>query len=315
MSDVSRVTQASASILMVADLQSSLAQLTQLQEEAATGKPINQPSDNPAGTSEVLSLNAQLGRFQQYSSNISDGQSWLNTADTTLGSVVKALDQVQTDVLSGANGSAQASGGNQALSQEVLSAKQQILSLASSTYNNRPIFSGTYGVSPYPQGTASGVSDPTSSSYDANVAYAYAGSSTPVTRVVSPGQTVNVSLTGQQVFGSGSTSVFALLDTISQDLASGNTTALSGTDLSQLQTALDTVTQSQGTVGAMGASLASDASQVSGKVTAIQDQVSNLTDASEDQVATQLELEETSYQAALETTAKIIQPSLVQFLS
>ena len=51
MSDVSRVTQQSASILMVADLQTGLAQLTQLQEEAATGKSINQPSDNPAGTS------------------------------------------------------------------------------------------------------------------------------------------------------------------------------------------------------------------------------------------------------------------------
>jgi hypothetical protein len=47
----------------------------------------------------------------------------------------------------------------------------------------------------------------------------------------------------------------------------------------------------------------------------MQDQVSTLTDASEDQVAAQLDLEETSYQAALETTAKIIQPSLVQFLS
>jgi flagellar hook-associated protein 3 FlgL len=315
MSDVSRVTQQSASMLMVADLQSSLAQLTQLQEEAATGKQINQPSDNPAGTSEVLSLNAQLGRFQQYSSNITDGQSWLDTADTTLGSAVKALDQVQTDVLSGANNTALVNGGGQALSQEVLSIKQQLLGLASTTYNNRPIFSGTYGTSPYPQGMASGVSDPTSSSYDADVAYAYAGSSTTVTRVVSPGQTVNVSVTGQQVFGSGSTSVFALLDTISQDLAKGNTAALSGTDLSQLQTALSTVTQAQGTVGALGASLATDATQVTGKVTAIQDQVSNLTDASEDQVATLLDLQETSYQAALETTAKIIQPSLVQFLS
>jgi flagellar hook-associated protein 3 FlgL len=315
MSDVSRVTQQSASILMVADLQSGLAQLTQLQEEAATGKSINQPSDNPAGTSEVLALNTQLGRFQQYSSNISDGQSWLNTADTTLGSVIKGLDQVQTDVLSGANSTAQANGGNQALSQEVLSIKQEILSLASTTYNNRPIFSGKFGVSPYPQGGASGVGDPTSSSYDANVAYAYAGGASPVTRVVSPGQSVNVSLTGQQVFGSGSTSVFALLDTISQDLANGNTTALSSSDVSQLQTALDTVTQAQGTVGALGASLATDATVVSNKVSAIQDQVSALTDASEDQVAAQLDLEETSYQAALETTAKIIQPSLVQFLS
>jgi flagellar hook-associated protein 3 FlgL len=300
---------------MVGDLESSLGNLTQLQQEAATGKSLNQPSDNPAGTSEVLALNAQIGRFQQYAANITDGQSWLGTADTSLGSVVKALNQVQTDVLSGANSSAQTSAGDQALSQEVLSLKQEILGLAGTTYNRRQIFSGTYGASPYPQGGASGVSDPTSASYDPRVAYAYAGSSTPVTRVVAPGQTLNVSVTGEQVFGSGSSSVFALLDTISQDLANGNSTALSGTDLSQLQTAMNTVTQAQGTVGSLGAAMENDLTDANSKVSALQDQVAGISDADEDQVAATLDLAETSYQAALETTAKIIQPSLVQFLS
>ena len=146
------------------------------------------------------------------------------------------------------------------------------------------------------------------------MAYNYAGSSTPVTRVVAPGEKVNVSLTGDTVFGSGTSSVFALLDTISQDLAKGNTSALSGTDLSQLQSAVNTVTQAQGTTGALGSALAQDATQTSNKISAIQEQVANISDAQEDQVASQLDLAEVSYQAALETTAKIIQPSLVDFL-
>src|ERR1700691_196640 len=160
MSDITRVTQQSATMLMVADLQTSLGSLTQLQEETATGLAINQPSDNPTGTSEVLAFNAQLGRFQQYTSNISDGQAWLNTADSTLGSVTKALDQVQTDTLSGANASVNDPTTDQALSQDVLVIKQQILGLAGTGYNGRPVFSGTYGTSPYPQGSASGISDP-----------------------------------------------------------------------------------------------------------------------------------------------------------
>ena len=98
-------------------------------------------------------------------------------------------------------------------------------------------------------------------------------------------------------------------------MSSGNSTALSGTDLSQLQTALNTVTEAQGTVGAVGAALQNDASSATDKVAAIQDQVATLSDASEDQVMAELDLAQTSYQAALETTAKIIQPSLVQFLS
>ncbi len=302
-------------MLMVADLQTSLSNMTTLQQQAATGKAINQPSDNPAGTSEVLAINAQLGRFQQYSSNITDGQSWLNTADSALGSVIKNLDQVQTQVLSGANASAQDSAGEQALSQEVLAIKSQIMGLSATTYNNRPIFSGTYGINPYPQGGASGLSDPTSPSYNPATAYAYAGSATPVTRMVAPGQQVDVSITGNQVFGSGANSVFALLDRISQDLANANTSALSGTDLSELKTAINTVTQAQGTVGALGAGLVTGQAQVGNTITALQDQVSTISDANEAQVISELNLTEASYQAALETTAKIIQPSLAQFLS
>lgn len=315
MSDISRVTQQSATMLMVADLQTSLGNLTALQQQAATGKSINQPSDNPSGTSEVLALNAQLGRFQQYSSNISDGQAWLNTADSALGSVVKGLQQVQTDVLSGANASAQDSTGGQALSQEVQAIKAQLLGLSGTTYNNRAVFSGTYGTDPFPQGGASGVSDPTSASYNPATAYAYAGSTTPVTRVVAPGENAAVSVTGDQVFGTGASSVFALLDTISKDLASGNTSALSGSDLSNLKTAMNTVIQAQGTVGALGAGLATGQTQVGNTVTAIQDQVANLTNANEAQVISELNLAEMSYQAALGTTAKIIQPSLAQFLA
>ncbi len=301
-------------MLMVADLESSLANLTTLQQEAATGKALNQPSDNPAGTAEVLALNAQIGRFQQYAANASDGQAWLNTADSALGSVVKALNQVQADVVSGANSSAQDTTGLQALAQQVLVIKQQVLGLAATTYNNRYIFSGTYGTNPYPQGSASGVSDPNSPSYDPAAAYAYAGSTTPVTRVVAPGQTTDVSLTGDQVFGSGASSVFALLDTISKDLASGNSAALSGTDLSQLKAAMNTVIQAQGDVGALGAGIASAQANATNAVQSLQAQVADISDADEAKVATELNLAMTSYQVALATTARVIQPSLVNFL-
>ncbi|HTW09736.1 MAG TPA: flagellin [Acidimicrobiales bacterium] len=308
------MTQASAGLQMVNDLQLDLLNLTNLQEEAASGKSLNQPSDNPAGTSQVLSLNSQIGSFQQYSTNAGDGISWLSTATSALSSVTTSLDQVQSDVLSGANASASDADSLQALSTNVGAIKQTLLGLAATTYNNRYVFSGTYGIEPYPQGEASGVSDPTSASYNPAVAYAYAGSSTPVTRVIGPGQTVNVSTTGAQVFGSGSSSIFALLDTISTDLANGNTSALSGSDLTQLQAAMNQVTQATGELGAVTDTVEQAQTAANNQVTALQDQVGNISDASEDQVATELDLAQTSYQAALETTAHIIQPSLAEFL-
>lgn len=310
MSDLSRITQQSATMLMVANLDSSLNSLTQLQEESASGKSINQPSDNPSGASQIMLINSQIGRFQQYASNISNGQSWTDTASSALGSVITALDTVQSDVLEGANGSATDSDSNEALSEQVSSVKQELLTLSATQYNGQYIFSGTYGTEPYPN----------SSSAD----YTYAGSQTAVTRYVAPGQSQAVSVTGDQVFGSGNSagaagtsgsSVFALLDQISQDLTSGNTSNLSGTDLTDLKSWINQATQAQGDIGALGASLSTSSTQVSDTTTSLQDQVSTIQDANEAQVASELDLAETSYQAALETTAKIIQPSLVQFLS
>jgi len=315
MSDITRVTQESASMAMVLNLQTDLSNLVNLEQEASSGKTLNQPSDNPTGTSEVLALNAQMGRFQQYGTNAGDGISWLGTASQALSSVTTALNQVQTDVLSGANSSANNTTTMQELSQDVLSLKQQILSLAGTNYNNLPVFSGTYGTPAYPQGSASGASDPTSPSYDPATAYAYGGSTTPLSRVVAPGETVNISVPGSQVFGSGTSSLFALLDTISQDLANGNAAALSGSDLSQLQSAMNNVAEANGNLGALTQALTQDQTNANDMVSNLQTQVGNIVDANEAQVATQFNLAEASYQAALETDAKIIQPSLAQFLS
>ena len=309
-----RITQASASMRMVGYLQTDLTNLTNLQEQAASGTSLMQPSDNPTATSEVLSLNAQIGRFQQYATNAGDGQSWLNTGATALGNVTKALDQVQTNLLSGANASASDPSTEKALSQDVLSLKQEILGLAATTYNNRPVFSGTYGTAAYPQASASGVSDPTSSSYNPAVAYAYAGSNAPITRMVAPGETTNVSMPGSQIFGSGTSSVFALLDTISTDLANGNTSGLSGSDLAQLKSAINTVTQATGSLGALSASVTQNQTNATDTVSNLQVQVGSISDANKAQVAAELDLASASYQAALETTAHIIQPSLAQFL-
>jgi len=267
------------------------------------------------GISEVLSMNAQIGRFQQYATNAGDGLSRLETASSALNSVTKALNQVHSDVLSGANAFASDASDRQALSADVLSIKREILGCAGTTYNNKPVFSGTYGTVPYPQGSASGISDPTSAAYDPATAYDYAGSTTPLSRVVAPGQSVNVSVTGNQVFGRGTSSVFALLDTISQDLANGNTSALNGPDLTQLHAAMNMVAQAAGNTGPLSAAITEDRTNANDTVSSLQAQVGNITDADEDQVATDLDLAEASYQAALETTAKVIQPSLAQFLS
>jgi flagellar hook-associated protein 3 FlgL len=54
------------------DLQQSLNRLDTTQQQLSSGKKINQPSDDPYGTSQAMSLNGQLSSLNDYTNNITD---------------------------------------------------------------------------------------------------------------------------------------------------------------------------------------------------------------------------------------------------
>ena len=296
-----RVTQAGSDLSMINILDNNLSALDTLQQQVSSGKAINLPSDNPGGTATALELNAQIARFQQYQANATDAASWLDTADSAIGTVHTSLLQVQTDLLAGANASGTDATTRASLAQQVSVIKQTLLTQAATSYQGRSIFSGTWNTDPYANAAAGD--------------YTYTGSPKVATRTVGPGQAAPIGVTADQVFGTGTGSVFALLDQISSDLASGNTSSLSGADLTNLKAAMDRATEAQSQVGAWSAQLTQTATQLTSKVTALQGSVSSIVDVDEASAASKLQLQEVAYQASLQTTAKIIQPSLVNFLS
>ncbi len=291
-----RINTEAVNTTLVNQLDGAMNQLQQTEIQTATGKAINQPSDNPAGTATALTLNSQIGRYTQYAANATDGQSWLSATDSTLSDVSTALQQVQTSLETGANTSAQDSTTLAGLAADVTTIKQGLLTSANSSYAGSPLFSGTWGTQAY-----------------ANAAtgdYTYTGSSQASTRTVGPGQSVPVGVTGSSVFGSGTTSVFALLDKIT----CGNSAALQGTDTTQLEAAMNTVTDVRGQVGATTDELQTITTEANNKVTSLQASVSSIVDVDEAKAASQFALESTAYQAALTGVAKVIQPSLAEFL-
>lgn len=287
---------------LAGQLDNSYIQLQNLELQATTGKQINQPSDNPAGTATALQLNAEISQLSNYSAAATAGTGQLNAADSVLSSISTTLQQVQSDVMQGANASSQDKTTLSALAANVTALKQTLLTDANSNYNGVPLFSGTVNTSPYANASATPPD------------YTYTGGSVAPTVAVGPGQRVPVGVTGQAVFGSGTGSVFALLDQISSDLTSGNTAALSGTDLTQLQQAMSTASSAQATIGTATDELQTAQTQNTAKSTALQTSVSNVVDANEAVVASQLSLQETQYQAALSIVAKVIQPTLAEYI-
>ncbi len=90
------------------DLLAALATTQQQQNtaslELASGSRINQPSDDPAGAAQMVSNAAQSSQADTFLHSITSVTGLLQTADSTLNSVVTALQRAISLGTEGANG-------------------------------------------------------------------------------------------------------------------------------------------------------------------------------------------------------------------
>jgi flagellar hook-associated protein 3 FlgL len=291
-----RVTQRSLSQTALSGLQASLARLGDIQQQMTSGKLINRPSDSPTGAIQAMQFRGDIRAQDQYSRNAEDGLGWLGILDSTLGTMVtqvqRARDLTLQGISTGADSSTQTRG---ALAAELDGVLASLIGDANTTYLNRPVFGGT---------TAGAVAyDPFGS---------YVGDSGSVMRTVAPGVTVRVDSSGPDTFGSGSGQLFAVLSKISSDLRT-DPSALSG-DLSQLDAAATTLSAQRSDVGARYNRITQMKQNADNRIIDLKNQLSDIEDIDLPKTITELQLQQTAYQAALSATAKVLQPSLMDFL-
>lgn len=293
---VYRVTSAFSASQSVSQIQTAAAKLAAAQNQLTSGKKITTPSDDPSGTVKAMQLRGELARNTQYSSNIQDAQGWLSAADSTYSQVVSAVQEAQTLVVKGLNAGANDATANSAIAAQITGLRSTLLSLANTQYAGRPLFGGT---------TAGSVA------YDSSGAYV--GDNGTVTRAIAAGTTVAVNTNGPAVFGPNGSSVFDVLQNIATALAS-NPSTLSGSALDQLKSVLSTVSSVQAAEGGVTSQVARAQTTQTAVGTALTTQLSGIEDVDLADMAIKVASANTSYQAALQTTAKVGQLSLLNFL-
>jgi flagellar hook-associated protein 3 FlgL len=181
------------------DLLSALADTQQQQNtsslDLATGTRINKPSDDPAGAAQMVTNTAQSSQADTFLRSITSVTGLLQTADSTLNSVVTALQRAISLGVQGANGTLSDSDRADVAS-ELTGIKQQLLSLANTPYQGEFIFSGTSTAQPF-------VADATSSS---GVTYNGNGGTNNVE--VGQNYSLQVNQAGSQLFTSAAGNVF-----------------------------------------------------------------------------------------------------------
>jgi flagellar hook-associated protein 3 FlgL len=139
--------------------------------------------------------------------------------------------------------------------------------------------------------------------------------------MIGDGQTVNIGVPGPTAFGTtaagppATQNVFDAFDSIISDLNSGNTTALGSTAISSLDSALTTAGNARTAVGAMANRLDTQTNCLTAQQLSLTGVLSDTEDADTAKVAVAFSQSQTAYQAALQVGAKIIQPTLLDFLT
>ena len=110
--------------------------------EISSGRSVNQPSDNPTAAALLVENNDQATFNSGYLQSIGTVQGQLSTADSTLSSVVTALQRAISLGVEGANGTLSDSD-RASIANELQGIQSQLVSLSNASYEGRYVFAGT----------------------------------------------------------------------------------------------------------------------------------------------------------------------------
>jgi len=287
---------------VLAGLQQSQSTLNTALQEVSTGKRVTVPSDDPAASADMVQNTIDSKNADQYTQNASSVLSMVQTADSTLSSVVSELTKAVSLGTEGANGTTNASN-QQSIATEVQGILTSVVSAANSTYQGSYLFGGTASTqTPY-------TADSTSAS-----GYKYNGNSGMNSVAVGDNLTVQANIPGDQIFSNSSNDVLGSLSSLVSALQSGNTTSIESATTA-VNSALSYVSQQRVTYANSETQLNSQETYLQQETVTLTSQATSLVGIDTATAAEDLAQAETSNSAALAAASKVLPTSLLQYLS
>ena len=289
-----RVTQHTMARRSTSNMQRTLAQLQEVQNQISSNKRITKASDDPVGAASALRLRSDVDRSDQISRNLGDAEAWLNTADDTLGAVVTQIHRARDLAIQSQNGAISQTE-RDAIGTELDKIRETLLGLANTQYSGRSIFAGTASTAAY---DSSGN---------------FLGTSNSVERTVAPGVRVQINVTGDDVFGPSGGDLFANINTLATAVRAGSSSGIDAA-LTAVDARTTTVQARLAEVGARTRRVETMKDRNDTGAISLKQELSAVEDLDLPKALIEAQLRQVAYQAALQTTAKVIQPTLVDFL-
>jgi flagellar hook-associated protein 3 FlgL len=327
-----RITNKMLSDSFLTDMQVNLNNLRKIQQQTSSTKNFSKPSDDPFNVVRSMQLHTDINANAQYKTNIVNALNFMDTTDTALNQIGNVLSGIREKLVS-AGDAAYGSDERGKIKDEINQRISQIAQLLNTNFQGDYIFGGTRGLTKpvtteeYTIGSDTGnvsikylAIDGSTLDYDpANQEIISMSSKRKVE--VSQGVVVEYNATAPEIlnYGNGADdNIPALLDRIVKHLASddeASTKALTNEDLSDIDEASKQLLKVRSEVGAKANRMESMSDQNDDTKINMTEVLSKTEDIDITEKTIEYYTMITVYQASLQTSARVMQPTLMDYIS
>ena len=300
-----RVTNQSLSLQVTEGLQQAFRRVAETQEAVTSGKRINRLSDDPLGAVRVIGLRSFEASLDQYTKNIDRALPAIEQADSVLDNVIDRLTRGKELTVSMANDS---NSPDQRLqtSKEVREIFEGVIGLANTKVENRFIFAGfANGSAPFAEGAGM---------------VNYSGDGGIVSVQASAASSLAINVPGNQVFqGVGLASgqdIFDIFLDLEAALQNNDVNGPEGirSQIGRFDRAIDQILAFRAEFGSRINNVQTAKDALSAIKIHNVEQRSQIEDADVLKIYSDFARDQQAFQAALQSSAQVIQPSLLDFL-
>ncbi len=291
-----RITQSMMQNNMLRHLFQSQGQMDTYLTQMNTGKKNQLPSDDPFLAMKGIDYRSRISAMEQYEKHISVARTGLETTDDVLETAVKVIGRLEDLAVQAGNGTRNPEE-LKAIAVEVKQLKLQLVDLANTQMNDTFIFNNT--------NEKALTVDP-----NGRIQFHYAQDTSPTEIEVSKGIYFPLHSDGNKIFNE---TLFAGIDTLIDGLESNDSDKIHAS-MTQLQQGFNQFVNEQAEIGARMNRLELTEKRMEQQLFTTKDVMMKGEGVNVEEVITNLLTQEIVQQATLAASARMIQPTLLDFL-
>jgi flagellar hook-associated protein 3 FlgL len=297
------------------DMNTNLNSLNKIQKQLNTGKVFSKPSDDPFKVARSMQMYSEINANKQYNTNIKDTINWMDTTDTALSNGTKCLQRIRELMVSAGN-AAYGSSELTAIKEEVNERVAEFGQILNTSFDGKYIFGGKDGASKPVEVNLDSVTGENSIiiSGDEDII------NKSLKVEISSGVTVDYNINAVEVLkfedkDGNSVDVTQFFDDLLNNLSDVNgKSKVIGENLDQIDKVIDNMLSISAKVGTVQNRMES-AKELN---TAQNENLTEILSGNEDidfmEKSMEMAVARTIYVASLQTSSKVLQPSILDFL-